>query len=122
VAKTALIVDDSVSMRQMVAFTLGRAGFEILEAGDGKEGLVRLDSGRRVDIIITDLNMPVMDGIEFIRRLRGRPATRCTPVLMLTTESHDSKKQQGKAAGATGWIVKPFSPDKLVQVIAKVLP
>lgn len=109
-------------MRQMVAFTLGRAGFDILEASNGQEGLGQLESGRRVDLVITDLNMPVMDGIEFIRRLRGRPASRCTPVLMLTTESHDAKKMQGKAAGATGWIVKPFSPEKLVQVIAKVLP
>jgi two-component system, chemotaxis family, chemotaxis protein CheY len=122
VARTALIVDDSVSMRQMVAFTLGRAGFDVLEAGNGQEGLGQLDAGRPVDLVITDLNMPVMDGIEFIRQLRGRPASRRTPVLMLTTESHETKKMQGKAAGATGWIVKPFSPDKLVQVIAKVLP
>jgi two-component system, chemotaxis family, chemotaxis protein CheY len=122
VPRTALIVDDSVSMRQMVAFTLTRAGFQILEAGNGAEALTRLEQSQRVDLIITDLNMPVMDGIEFVRRARSRVASKYTPILMLTTESQDSKKQQGKAAGATGWIVKPFSPDRLVQVIGKVLP
>lgn len=122
VVRTALVVDDSVSIRQMVAFTLTRAGFQVVEAGNGQEGLTRLETSRSVDLVITDLNMPVMDGIEFIRRMRGRPASRCTPVLMLTTESQETKKQQGKAAGATGWIVKPFNPEKLVQVIAKVLP
>ena len=103
-AKTALIVDDSVSIRQMVAFTLTQAGFDVLEGANGQEALAALD-GRRVDLVITDLNMPVMDGLTFIRQLRGRPATRFTPVLMLTTESQLSKKQEGKTAGATGWIV-----------------
>ena len=120
--RIALVVDDSVSMRQMVAFTLSRAGFSVLEAGNGQEGLARLAQNARVEVIITDLNMPVMDGIEFIRRLRALPGSKFTPVLMLTTESQDSKKQQGKAAGATGWIVKPFNPDRLVQTIGKVLP
>jgi two-component system chemotaxis response regulator CheY len=121
VARTVLVVDDSVTMRQMVAFTLGKAGFSVVEAGNGEEGLRRLEN-KEVDLIITDLNMPVMDGIEFIRRVRGRGGSRYTPVLMLTTESHESKKMQGKAAGATGWIVKPFNPERLVQVIGKVLP
>lgn len=120
--RTALIVDDSVSMRQMVAYTLERAGFTVLQAGNGKEGVERLDKAGRVDLIVTDLNMPVMDGLEFIRAVRTRPAAKYTPLLMLTTESDDSKKQAGKAAGATGWIVKPFNPAKFVQVIAKVLP
>ena len=119
--KTALIVDDSISIRQMVAFTLNQAGFTVLEGGNGEEALSRLE-GQRVDLIITDLNMPVMDGLKFIRAVRSRPATKFTPVLMLTTESQASKKQEGKAAGATGWIVKPFHPVKLLDVIAKVLP
>lgn len=120
-AKTALIVDDSVSMRQMVSFTLQQSGFAVLEGGNGKEALSTLGSGR-VDIVITDLNMPEMDGITFIRELRTRPNAKFTPVLMLTTESQDSKKAEGKAAGATGWIVKPFNPEKLLAVVAKLVP
>ena len=119
--RTALIVDDSVTIRQMVSFTLKQAGFTVVEAVDGQDALDRLES-QRPDLVITDLNMPRVDGINFIRRLRGRPATRHTPVLMLTTESQESKRQEGRAAGATGWIVKPFHPDKLLQVIGKVLP
>ncbi|MCW5978810.1 MAG: response regulator [Bryobacteraceae bacterium] len=119
--RTALIVDDSVSIRQLVSFTLREAGFSVIEAGDGQEGLHKLDDGR-VDLIITDLNMPRMDGIAFIRNLRSRPSSKYTPVLMLTTESQASKKQEGKAAGATGWIVKPFHPGKLLEVIGRVLP
>jgi len=121
VPRTALIVDDSVSMRQMVGFTLQEAGFTVLEGANGQEGLDRL-TGAKVDIIITDLNMPIMDGLTFIRGVRARAETRFTPVLMLTTESQASKKQEGKAAGATGWIVKPFNPTQLLEVIAKVLP
>ncbi|HEY1336423.1 MAG TPA: response regulator [Bryobacteraceae bacterium] len=119
--RTALIVDDSPTIRQMVGFTLHEAGFRVLEGGNGVEGLERL-AGERVDLIITDLNMPQMDGIAFIRELRARPASKYTPVLMLTTESQAEKKQQGKAAGATGWIVKPFHPGKLLDVVGKVLP
>lgn len=119
--RTALIVDDSVTIRQMVAFTLQQAGFAIVEAVDGQDALDRLE-GLKPDLVITDLNMPRMDGIHFIRQLRGRPTTRHTPVLMLTTESQEGKRQEGRAAGATGWIVKPFHPEKLLQVIGKVLP
>lgn len=119
--KTALIVDDSNSLRQMVAFTLREAGFEVLEGADGQEGLDRLD-GRKVDLVITDLNMPRMDGIQFIRGLRAKAQYKFTPVLMLTTESADGKKQEGKSAGATGWIVKPFDPQRLLQTVAKVVP
>lgn len=119
--KTALIVDDSQIMRQMVAFTLREAQFEVIEAQNGQDALGKLE-GTRPDIIITDLNMPVMDGITFIRQARERPATRYVPILLLTTESQGEKKAQGKAAGATGWIVKPFDPPKLLSVIAKVLP
>jgi two-component system chemotaxis response regulator CheY len=121
-AKTILIVDDSTSIRQVVAFTLKQAGFAVVEGSNGKEGLAQLEATQRVDLIVTDLNMPVMDGITFIKHVRSRPSSKGTPVLMLTTESQDSKKQEGKAAGATGWLVKPFHPEKLLQTIARVLP
>lgn len=119
-AKKALVVDDSPSIRQLVSFTLQQAGFEILQAPDGKQALEQL-GGRPVHLVITDLNMPVMDGLELIRGLRAQPAYRFTPILMLTTESLESKKQEGKAAGATGWIVKPFQPEQLLQVVARVV-
>lgn len=120
-SKTAVILDDSSSMRDIVSYTLQQGGFQVLTAENGQEGLKHLD-GRPVSIIITDLNMPVMDGITFIREARARNAYRATPILMLTTESQDAKKAEGKAAGATGWIVKPVDPTKLLQVVAKVLP
>jgi two-component system chemotaxis response regulator CheY len=119
--RTALVVDDSCSVRQMVAYTLRQAGYEVLEGCDGADALEKLGE-QRVSLIITDLNMPVMDGIEFIRCVRARPNGKFVPVLMLTTESQAEKKQQGKSAGATGWIVKPFHPEKLLQVVAKVVP
>lgn len=118
-AKRALTVDDSKTMRDMVSFTLKGAGFEVLEAEDGKAALSVLN-GQKVDVIITDLNMPNMNGFELIRALRADPNYKFTPILMLTTEGDDSKKTEGKAAGATGWIVKPFNPEKLVQVVTKV--
>lgn len=123
-ARTALIVDDSTSMRQMVSFTLKGAGFTVLEGGNGQEALDKLKTvpGGKVDLIITDLNMPIMDGLTFIKAVRTQPASRFTPVLMLTTESGDGRKAEGKAAGATGWIVKPFHPEQMLKVIAKVLP
>lgn len=123
-AKTALIVDDSASMRQMVNFTLKGAGFTVLEGGNGQEALTKLAGvpGGKVDLIITDLNMPVMDGLTFIKQVRTQAASRFTPILMLTTESGDTRKAEGKAAGATGWIVKPFHPDQLLKVIQKVVP
>jgi two-component system chemotaxis response regulator CheY len=120
-SKAVLVVDDSASMRQLVSFTLRRAGFQTLEAVDGLDALERL-AANRVDLILTDLNMPRLDGIGLIREVRRRPGTRTTPVLMLTTESQESKRQEGRAAGATGWLVKPFQPDKLIQVIGRVLP
>ena len=120
-AKTALVVDDSVTIRQMVSFTLTEAGFEVLLGSDGAEGLSHLN-GRRVDLIVTDINMPVMDGFDMIRQARAREAYRFTPILVLTTESKDSRKLEGKQAGATGWIVKPFNPQQLKQVVSKVVP
>jgi len=119
--RKVLIVDDSVSMRQMVSFTLRQGGFEVVEAGHGQEALEKLRSAS-VDLIITDLNMPVMDGITLIRNVRALPAMKSKPILMLTTEGLAAKKEQGKAAGATGWIVKPFDPEKLLATLAKVLP
>ena len=119
--KSVLVVDDSTSMRQMVAFTLKSAGFSVVEGGNGKEGLQKLD-GQKVDLVISDLNMPIMNGLDMIRQIRSRPQYKFTPILMLTTESQEAKKAEGKAAGATGWIVKPFNPDQLLMVIKKVLP
>lgn len=118
-ARTALTVDDSKTMRDMVSFTLKGAGFEIIEAEDGQQALDRLGSAA-VDVVVTDLNMPVMNGFDLIRALRAKDQYKFTPILMLTTEGDDSKKAEGKAAGATGWVVKPFNPEKLVQVVNKV--
>lgn len=106
-------------MREMVSFTLKNAGFEVTEAEDGEDAIGKL-GGNKYDVIITDLNMPKKNGIELIKELRANPDYKFTPILMLTTESDDSKKTEGKAAGATGWIVKPFNPDKLIQVVNKV--
>jgi two-component system, chemotaxis family, chemotaxis protein CheY len=119
-AKQALIVDDSDTMRQVIAFTLRKAEFDVTEACDGKQAVDCLDRGP-FNLIITDLNMPVMDGVTFITHARLHAAHKYTPILMLTTESQESKRQQGKAAGATAWLVKPFDPDKLLAVIAKVV-
>jgi len=121
-SKTVLVVDDSVSMRQMVTFTLKGAGYEVVEAGDGCEAVAKLNGGAKPNLVITDLNMPNMDGISLIKEIRGMAAHKFTPVLMLTTESADSKKKEGQSAGATGWIVKPFNPDQMLATIKKVLP
>lgn len=115
-----LAVDDSASMRQMVSFTLKGAGHEVLEASDGVEGLSVAQRGP-VDLVISDVNMPNMDGIQLIAELRKLPSYKFTPILMLTTESSGEKKMQGKSAGATGWIVKPFNPEQLLATIKKVL-
>jgi two-component system chemotaxis response regulator CheY len=108
-------------MRQMVSFTLREANFDVLEAENGQDALKKVQ-GEKFDLILTDLNMPIMDGITFIRNARGLAATKYVPILMLTTESQAEKKAEGKSAGATGWIVKPFDPPKLLAVIGKVLP
>lgn len=115
-----LAVDDSASMRQMVAFTLKGAGYNVIEAADGADALEKA-KGARVDLVLTDQNMPRMDGIGLTRKLRESPKFSSTPILILTTESSDQMKQAGRAAGATGWLVKPFDPAKLVEVIGKVL-
>jgi two-component system chemotaxis response regulator CheY len=119
VKKKVLSVDDSRTMREMVSFTLRGAGYDVLEAGDGQQALNLLTSNK-VDLVIADLNMPVMDGLTLIRKLRAMPTHRTMPILMLTTESDEKKKAEGRSAGATGWIVKPFNPDKLISVVQKV--
>lgn len=118
-AKNILIVDDSASMRQMVTFTLKGAGYGVVEAVDGKDALTKI-KGTEIGMVITDLNMPNMDGIELIRQIRAMPGYKFIPVILLTTESQESKKKEGKEAGATGWIVKPFKPEQLVAVVKKV--
>lgn len=120
-AKRIMAVDDSKTMRDMVGFTLRKAGFDVVEAEDGQRALSLLEK-TRVDLVITDINMPNMDGITLVGRLRALAAFRSTPILILTTEGGEEKKAQGRAAGATGWIVKPFEPDKLLQVVNKVCP
>lgn len=119
-AKIVLTVDDSASIRQMLSFTLESAGYTVIEAEDGKIGLDKAKSNS-VDLVLTDQNMPEMDGLELIRALRGLPQYKRTPILMLTTESGDAMKAQGRAAGATGWLVKPFDPQKLLEVVKKVI-
>ena len=121
-SQTVMIVDDSVTMRDMVAITLTGAGFQVVQAGDGNEAVVKLTSGSKPDLVVTDLNMPGMDGISLIREIRKMPTLKFTPILMLTTESSDDKKAEGRAAGATGWIVKPFNPEQFLKVLKKVLP
>ncbi|HYD51420.1 MAG TPA: response regulator [Gemmatimonadaceae bacterium] len=118
--KTVLAVDDSITMRQMVTFSLGGAGYRVIEASDGDEAL-EIAKRQAVDLVITDLNMPRMDGITLIRELRALVEHRCTPIVMLTTESAQEKKVEGQAAGATGWIVKPFQPEQIVKVVKRVL-
>jgi two-component system chemotaxis response regulator CheY len=118
--KRIMTVDDSASVRQMVAFTLKEAGYEVVEAVDGKDALTKLQASQ-VHMVITDLNMPNLDGIGLIKGVRANAAYKFIPIIMLTTESQDTKKQEGKSAGATGWIVKPFKPEQLITVIKKVL-
>jgi two-component system, chemotaxis family, chemotaxis protein CheY len=119
-SKRILTADDSASVRQMVAFTLKGAGYEVVEAVDGKDALSKLN-GNPVHMVITDLNMPNLDGIELVKGIRASQAYKFIPVILLTTESQESKKLEGKKAGATGWITKPFKPEQLIAVVKKVL-
>ena len=118
--KSILAVDDSASIRRMVAFTLKGAGYEVVEAVDGEDALVKAKS-RTMNLVLTDQNMPRMDGLSLVRSLRQLPAYRTAPILILTTESGAEMKSQGKAAGATGWLVKPFDPQRLIDVVKKVI-
>ena len=119
-AKTIMTVDDSSSVRQMVGLTLKGAGYQVIEAVDGKDALAKV-GGATIDMVVSDLNMPNMDGITLITELRKLPAFKFIPIIMLTTESQADRKQAGKTAGATGWIVKPFKPEQLLSVVKKVL-
>ena len=120
-SKTILAADDSASMRQMVSFTLRQAGYDVIEAVDGRDALNKLGAASTVHMVITDLNMPNMDGLTLIRELRKLPAYKGVPILFLTTESDAAKKQEAKAAGATGWITKPFDKAQLAAAVRKVI-
>lgn len=121
-AKTIMIVDDSASLRQVVGIALKGAGYDVLEGCDGKDALAKL-TGQKVHLVICDVNMPNMDGIAFVKALKATPAYKFTPVIMLTTESQEAKKQEGQAAGARAWVVKPFKPEQMLGAVEKlVLP
>lgn len=121
-AKTIMIVDDSASFRQVVAIALKGAGYDVLEGSDGKDALAKLQ-GQKIHLIISDINMPNMDGIGFLKAVKQHPSYKFTPVIMLTTESQEAKKREGQMAGAKAWLVKPFKPDLLLSAVQKlVLP
>jgi two-component system chemotaxis response regulator CheY len=119
-AKKVLVVDDSAAIRQSITYVLQQGGYEVLEAKDGMDGLSALETMDATDLIITDVNMPNLDGISFIRKVRENAKYKFTPIIVLTTESQGTKMNEGKEAGATGWIVKPFSAEKLLGVVKKV--
>ena len=118
--KTVLIVDDSASIRQVVSMTLKGAGYDVIEGCDGKDALTKLD-GRKVHLIISDVNMPNMDGITFLKNVKQLPAYKFTPVIMLTTEAGEGKKEEGRAAGAKAWVVKPFQPAQMLAAVSKLI-
>ena len=119
-AKTILIVDDSASLRQVVSIALKGAGYDVIEGCDGVDALRKLD-GRKIHLIISDVNMPNMDGITFLKTMRTLPAYKFTPVIMLTTEAGEDKKKEGQAAGARAWVVKPFKPEQLLMAVSKLI-
>lgn len=119
-SKTILVVDDSSSFRQVVSMALKSAGYDVIEAGDGKDALGKLD-GRKINLIVSDVNMPVMDGISFVTAAKQLAAYKFTPVIMLTTESGDDMKAKGKAAGVKAWVVKPFQPPILLDAVSKLI-
>ena len=118
--KTILTVDDSTSLRQGVGIALKGAGYDVIEGCDGKDALTKLD-GRKIHLIISDVNMPNMDGISFVKALKQIPAYKFTPVIMLTTEAGDDKKREGQAAGAKAWVVKPFQPPQMLTAVSKLI-
>ena len=119
-SKTILIVDDSVSVRQVVGMTLRNAGYSVVEACDGKDALNKLD-GQKFNLVISDVNMPNMDGLSFLREMKQKPNYKFTPVIMLTTEGADEKNREGQAAGAKAWIVKPFRPEQMLQAVTMLI-
>lgn len=118
-AKTILVVDDSASLRQVVGIALKGAGYDVVEGVDGKDALTKLD-GRKVNLIISDVNMPNMDGISFVKAVKQHPNYKFTPIIMLTTESQEAKKAEGQAAGAKAWVVKPFRPEQMLAAVSKL--
>jgi two-component system, chemotaxis family, chemotaxis protein CheY len=118
--KTVMIVDDSASLRQVVRMALSGAGYEVMEAGDGQEALTKLN-GTKVHLVISDVNMPRMDGITFVKTLKQRPEYRFLPVIMLTTEAGQTRKDEGRAAGAKAWMVKPFQPAQMLAAVSKLV-
>lgn len=119
-SKTILVVDDSASLRQVVAIALRGAGYEVIEACDGKDALGRM-TGQKIHLIISDVNMPNMDGISYVKAVKQLPAYKFTPIIMLTTESQEGKKQEGQAAGAKAWVVKPFQPQQMLTAVSKLI-
>ena len=119
-AKTVLIVDDSASLRQVVSIALKGAGYDVVEGCDGKDALSKLD-GRKIHLIISDVNMPNMDGITFVKEVKKLPNYKFTPIIMLTTESQEAKKREGQAAGAKAWVVKPFKPEQMLVAVSKLI-
>jgi len=118
-AKLIMVVDDSASMRRVVGISLRSSGYDVIEGCDGKDALSKL-TGQKVHLIISDVNMPVMDGIAFLKAVKQMPAYKFTPVIMLTTESAEEKKREGQAAGARAWVVKPFQPEQLVSAVQRL--
>ena len=118
--KTILIVDDSASLRQVVAIALRGAGYDVLEAQNGKDALGKLD-GKKINLIISDVNMPIMDGISLVKEVKKLPAYKFTPIIMLTTEGAEEKKKEGQAAGAKAWIVKPFQPEQMLKAVSTLI-
>ena len=119
-AKTILVVDDSASLRQVVSIALKGGGYDVIEACDGKDGLTKLN-GQKIHLIISDVNMPNMDGLSFVKAAKQKPEYKFTPVIMLTTEAGDAMKQQGQAAGAKAWVVKPFQPAQMLTAVSKLI-
>lgn len=119
-AKTIMVVDDSPSLRQVVSITLKRAGYEVLEAGDGDQALKQLN-GKRVNLIISDVNMPVMDGLTMAEKIKQQPDNRFTPIIMLTTEAGTDMKEKGRSAGVKAWMVKPFKPEQMLDAVSKLV-
>ena len=119
-SKTILVIDDSASIRQVVSMTLKNAGYLVIEAVDGRDALNKLD-GQKINLVISDVNMPNMDGITFVKEMKQKPNYKFTPVIMLTTEGTEDKKNAGQAAGAKAWVVKPFKPEQMLQAVAKLI-
>ncbi|MHB1280389.1 MAG: response regulator [Acidithiobacillus sp.] len=120
-AKTVLVVDDSASLRQVVSIALKGAGYEVIEACDGVDGLAKLGAATKIHLIISDVNMPNMDGITFVKEVKQKPEYKFTPIIMLTTEAEEEKKLQGQAAGAKAWVIKPFQPQQMLAAVGKLI-